>query len=639
MNIKKFKIAIILIVIFLFAQFLQVSAQEEITEISSGEFSYHGTGYELSQDGEILFNSDDSKLIINQGKENEIIIEGNSGIKISPLGKISIMESGSEFSINGNAFKNIASGDIVFDKNTGEIINADFFTNENIGSYDINGNKFNIPANQRFVYSSKKEFELPGGTEIIEVKNAQIKSDGILNYKGNEIGGALNFDEEGNILVKAKTNKVTYGKNGNVLSVELGEETIINGVSIRNAGERVPDLPIFFDKNAAGASQKLEYIVIDPSKNLFAFRENTKASPGNVRVEFDKGNYLFGDIMDEKDYFFIGEGEFNPGYLEITRLKNDLPVLKTQGDIEINQDEKRFLFSSYNLVLKKGTNIWPVPEDLSKISGTVPMVFESQERAVVGLIGDNNDKNFYWTGSPFVFGSISGIPKEQLGAELPDFITKSWVENSEVKQDRAKTISAFANNPEFQKVYKESLTANKNLEKYIPDVKKLENELLADSGRGQELKEATDKLVLGEITNGEYADLLKKGKDPSIPWSEVEKRIGSEEAKKIKSQLKNRAELYQIVYSELSNEDYLKLSEEEKLNIDLDKSKVEEEMKRILSPGELKALNECVGRGNSFDLCFDENYKYLGLKTIQCIVNPKYCKTMTSYQFSKMRIK
>ena len=631
MNIKKFKIAIILIVIFLFAQFLQVSAQEEITEISSKEFSYHGTGYELSSDGEILFNSDASKLIINQGKENEIIIEGNSGIKVSPLGKISIMESGSEFSINGNAFKNIASGDIVFDKNTGEIINADFFTNENIGSYNINENKFNVPANQRFVYNSKKEFELPEGTEILEAKNTQIKSSGIVNYKGNEIGGVLNFDENGNILVKAKTNKVTYGKNGNVLSVELGEETIINGVSIRNAGERVPDLPIFFDKNAAAASQKLEYIVIDPSKNLFAFRENTKASPGNVRIEFDKGNYLFGDIMDEKDYFFIGEGEFNPGYVEITRSKDSLPVLRTQGDIEINQDEKRFLFDYGNLILKKGTQAWPIPEDLSKISGTIPMVFESQDRLVVGLIGGNDDKNFYWTGSPFVYGSISGIPREQLGPELPDFITKSWVENSEVKQDRAETISTFANNPKFQKVYKESLTANKNLEKYIPDVKKLEKEMFSDSGRGQELEEAMNKLVLGEITNKEFGDIVKQGKDPSMTWNEVEKRIGSEKASKIKSQLKNRMELYQIIYSELSKDKELKN--------DLDKLKIGNEMSKFGSEKELMAINDCVNRGNSFDLCFDENYKYFGPRTIRCIIDPKYCETLTSYQFSKMRVK
>ena len=62
-------------------------------------------------------------------------------------------------------------------------------------------------------------------------------------------------------------------------------------------------------------------------------------------------------------------------------------------------------------------------------------------------------------------------------------------------------------------------------------------------------------------------------------------------------------------------------------------------MKRILSSEELRALNECIKRGNSFDLCFDENYKYVGLKTIQCIINPEYCKTVTSYQFSKMRIK
>ena len=310
--------------------------------------------------------------------------------------------------------------------------------------------------------------------------------------------------------------------------------------------------------------------------------------------------------MDEKDYFFIGEGGVNPGYLEITRQGENLPVLKTQGSIEVNPDEKRFLFEGENVIFKTGTNAWPIPEDRSMISGTVPMVFESQDRKVVGLIPDIADKRFYWTtqGGKVAYGPVSGITEEQLGVELPDFITKSWAENSEVTQDRAKTISAFANNPEFQEVYKESIIADKTLHKYVPDVKGFEPELSA---------------------------LKESGKDSSISWEEVEKRIGSKKVGEIKSTLKNRAKLYYTIYSELSKEKDLK--------DDIDKLKIEDEILKVLGKNELKALNECISRGNLFDLCFDKNYKYLGSSTIKCITDSEYCKTMTSYQFNKMRIK
>ncbi|MBI2057213.1 hypothetical protein HYT91_03090, partial [Candidatus Pacearchaeota archaeon] len=318
---------------------------------------------------------------------------------------------------------------------------------------------------------------------------------------------------------------------------------------------------------------------------------------------------------------------------EITRQGENLPVLKTQGSIEINPDEKRFLFEGENIIFKTGTNAWPIPEDRQMISGTIPMVFESQNRKVVGLIPENDDKRFYWTtkGGEVSYGPVSEITKEQLGVELPDFITKSWAENSEVWQDRANAISTFANNHKFQESYAKHLAAEKNLDKYIADAQKLEEEILIDSGREKELKEATVNLASGKITNKDFEEIVKKGKDPSMTWDEVEKIIGTDKTKKIKSELKNRAELYQIISSELSKE--------EDLAKDLDKFKVEGEILKFMSPNELKALNDCVGRGNSFDLCFDENYKYLGLKTLLCITNPEYCKTMTSYQFNKMRVK
>ena len=75
MNIKnKFfliGIAISILVFTLFQiNFLNSQELTEIIEISSADFTYHATGYEISQNGEIIFNSEDSKLIINQGQEN-----------------------------------------------------------------------------------------------------------------------------------------------------------------------------------------------------------------------------------------------------------------------------------------------------------------------------------------------------------------------------------------------------------------------------------------------------------------------------------------------------------------------------------------------------------------------------------------
>ena len=75
-NKNREKKILILGIVLIFLAFIFVgksflSAQlTEITEISSADFTYHATGYEISQNGEIIFNSEDSKLIINQGQEN-----------------------------------------------------------------------------------------------------------------------------------------------------------------------------------------------------------------------------------------------------------------------------------------------------------------------------------------------------------------------------------------------------------------------------------------------------------------------------------------------------------------------------------------------------------------------------------------
>ncbi len=587
---KYFSGILILIIIFLLFQINFINSQEltEIEGINSQDFSYSGEGVELINN-ELSCQTGVEKCTIEIRKGDiTTTIEATQGIKVSPLGKISVSESGAEFSINGNSFENIKSGEIIFDQKTGEITNADFYTNENLGSYNINGNEFNVPANKRFVYSPKKGFELAEGTEAKNIKTAaKITGENLKLFKDNkkyDFSGNLNFDESGNTFISAK------------------EKVIINGVSLENEGKG-PDFPIFFDKSSATASGKTEYAILDSSKNFFAFKEAGGNLPRNIRIEFNKENYLFGDLMDKKDYFFIGEGGVDSGYLEITRQGKNLPVVKTQGYIEINPDEKRFLFEGENIIFKTGTNAWPIPEDRSMISGTVPMVFESQDRKVVGLIPDNDDKRFYWTskGGDVKYGPISGVTEEQLGVELPDEITKSWAENSEVTQDRTNTISTLANDEEIKKDYKNYLSADKTFKKYNIEIEKLEEELLVKQ---------------------------KQGRDQSISWTELEKKWGIEKTNEIKTAFKSRIKLIDNVYSKVLKEEYIS---------DIAKFNVEEEMRKGMSPEEIKALNNCRARGGGFDNCFDENYKYFGLLTFKCITDTNYCERLTFYKFNKMR--
>lgn len=81
---------------------------------------------------------------------------------------------------------------------------------------------------------------------------------------------------------------------------------------------------------------------------------------------------------------------------------------------------------------------------------------------------------------------------------------------------------------------------------------------------------------------------------------------------------------------------YSKVLEEEYIS-DIDKFKVEEEKQKGMSPDEIKALDNCITRGGSFDDCFEENYKYFGLLTFKCITDSNYCERLTFYKFNKMR--
>ena len=577
--IKKFVFLFLLITLSA-AALLQAQELTEISEITS-ENTYYGTGYEFAG-GEIVFNTDNSKLIINQGKENEIVIEGNSGIKISPLGKISVAESGAEFSLNGNSFANIKSGDIEFNTNTGEITKADFYTNENIGNYNINENKFNVPANSRFFYDSKeKKFYLENDAEILDAKDVQISGikNAVLNYKGNSISGNLNFDETGNTFVK------------------IGEQAEINGVLIKNSGNKLygeeANLPVFFNKNVAETSGKTEYAVIDSANNFFSFQEQytgQKLANRQIQIEFSKNNYLFGDLMDDDDYVAVSEGSSSPGYLEIIRKPGSPAIVKSwglnskgekiisEGDVVFQQGARNFIFSGEEVSLSHA-NSFPKGK-----TGTVQMLFKTGDSRLVGIVVEDK----------FNKPLIAWIEKEkysELGATGQGYLSGEQ-EISEALYNKIKALSIseaelakienIIKEPKFQDSLKKSRFADKELKDIYDNKQTGLKEIIKNNPNGISFDDLDKKL-------------LRKG-----------------DASKIKNLIKAKIEAYYVYYGPNSNQ-----------------------IQRVLGPNELTLLNNCMQSGGNFADCFDTSYNFFGPKTEKCITDPNFCPIIKAAKLYK----
>ncbi|MEK6823877.1 MAG: hypothetical protein AABY06_02465 [Nanoarchaeota archaeon] len=313
---------VILIIVFLLFQINFINSQEltEITEISSQEFSYYGENVELIDDSLVCKTGfEKCKIEIRKG-DITTTIEATPGIKISPLGKISVVESGSEFSLNGNSFSNIQSGDIIIDQSTGAIKNADFLTNADGGKYNLNENEFNVPGNKKFVYSSTEGiYQLPDGAEVLEAqKNIQIKTlkNEFIEYKGNKISGILNFDENGNMLVRHTG----------------AGETKFNNVDIKISGakEETQGVNIFTSLEEAKISGVKNYVIFGNEFNVNL--GDTKKS-GNVHIKFKEENSYVG--VGENGLFEITAGKrANEISSSITIKKGtdtELPIVDNKG--------------------------------------------------------------------------------------------------------------------------------------------------------------------------------------------------------------------------------------------------------------------------------------------------------------------
>jgi len=325
---------IFLIVSFLFIQFLQVSAQEElaeITEISSTEFTYSGEGVEII-DGKIGCKTgfEKCKMEITPKKgEGKITIEATQGIKYDPVsGKITVAESG-EFILDGTSFKDIKSGEILIDQKSGKLIEADYLVTNIDTEYDINGQivKANKNGRVKFKYSEQTTFEtplldLPEGGKIFSANNIGIKGQNIDLGNGlvaEEIpeGASISFDSKGNMLASH-----THG----------GEIKFDNKVdlSISGALDKTQGVYIFRNLENAKKSGVENYIIFGDEFN--ANLGNTEKS-GGVHLKFKKSN-PYAEV-GENGLFEIAAGRRGneiSSSINIRKGTNtELPVIDNKG--------------------------------------------------------------------------------------------------------------------------------------------------------------------------------------------------------------------------------------------------------------------------------------------------------------------
>ena len=182
----------------------------------------------VSSEGEKLFDFTDAFGIGENITGKDISYEQEI---TSDYEKTTIIFDGEEsfLDVDGRRFENIQpSADdlnafIKLDE-SGEIIGADFMTNERGGAYNFFGEDIIVPANSRVIFDKKNGLviEADEGSEFKEdfgLKNLKIRGDNLKLFNGNILNsGELNYDSLGQAYI-AEGNSVLV--NG-VFGVSIG---------------------------------------------------------------------------------------------------------------------------------------------------------------------------------------------------------------------------------------------------------------------------------------------------------------------------------------------------------------------------------------------------------------------------------
>jgi len=160
------------------------------------------SGGDIVDIGSLLFNL----------AEGEISGSGVTYEKIGEDGLVTFAQEDANLNIKGNSFENILPSTsenpsfIKMDK-AGEILNADFTTNDKGGTFLINGVSFDAPPNSRVFFDNENGFSLADGTKINSLDESYIENGISIGGKNIEVldnfilrDGNLKIDSEGYLL-------------------------------------------------------------------------------------------------------------------------------------------------------------------------------------------------------------------------------------------------------------------------------------------------------------------------------------------------------------------------------------------------------------------------------------------------------
>ncbi len=243
-------------------------------------------------------------------KEGEIT---GSGIKYSK-GTLTFDQEDSDLNIKGNEFKNIQSQSeakhpsyVKIDEKTGNIISADFTTNDKGGTYVLGGTKFDVPPNSRVVYN-KEGVQFPEKTNITQIGGVEkISGDNLILPGGKTMSGTLSY-KDGQAYIQKKSSAT------------------INGIEIKSTEG---DTNLFFDGN----KHKGKYVSFGDKNMIFSADDKKELllnfKEGNPYLKIDKGDSVIMQLAPNANIEIQNRDD----------LKK-IPKVTVEGDFIMDEDSK-----------------------------------------------------------------------------------------------------------------------------------------------------------------------------------------------------------------------------------------------------------------------------------------------------------
>ncbi len=386
-----------------------------------------------------LFGLDEEDITVSPGIEySEIKDLETKETRV----RLTFVEENAEVNINGNLFANIVSQEdaghptyIELNKN-GDIVKADFTTNEKGGNYTFRNNTIEVPPNSRVFFDKNTgiEIKISDGTDLTEFPNLlKYISDGYLTtIKGKDImlpnginlvDGELSIEEKGYFL---ESGEAIYKQN--LLKVDKDNKKIL----IANLDADLSDYEGNWIRQTSNIlelqSSKKGYIDMDFLENheilntddkdklsaniwkvdglRFEKRAKEGLIPKVVHKSSDEGRTI---VFNDKFGFIITKGDYsmyNPRPLEVEdfskkyqsvafEIESDSPWIDTklrinsyrQFDILSKDDRSLVTYNKYGLpvsVLAKDNELQRIGQLREKYP---EMEFEVFEDGISGFGG------------------------------------------------------------------------------------------------------------------------------------------------------------------------------------------------------------------------------------------------------------